>query len=246
MEDTFTGLLNVARDLKNSRKGEDEDNNNVPPTETTQRSCAICNEQKPDGYQPLCCQNFVCADCIAQYGGSVAPFFLPGPDKAPICPWCEKKIASTDAMSRWLSADKLPNLAGTDGGNAGTDAEAWNFKLYHSCGEAFVVIGWDECDVLAGGCPACGARSVNLTGAEGEHSYQLRDLLSALSKFHARATARSFTKLRDDFPDAWRALRLTALVNTIAAGVIPDLSLWSKETVEFLKARAQAIQKELD
>lgn len=242
MEDTYTGLLNRARELKDSRKpdgGGEKGSGNQPGTSSTvSGTCMLCGEQKPDGYLAPCCGKFLCAECIGMYEGYNHLFQVGGSNQA-VCPYCTKDLPDTTALARWVPAALLPN--GTGGPAVGSDAEAWNFTLHHSCGEAFVVVGWQECDVLEGDCPKCGSRSVNLTGSTKGHSYELRDILDALGKFHPRASVASFAALRTNYPHAWQALRLTSLVNTVAAGTVPDLSLWNPEAVEFLTKKAKDI-----
>jgi hypothetical protein len=68
-------------------------------------------------------------------------------------------------------------------------------------------------------------------------------LVKALAGFHDRASARSFADLRKQYPDGWRTLHLTALVDTLAQGGNPSLDLWDPSTVAFLKKRAAEIAK---
>lgn len=263
MEDSYTGLLNIARQLKDSKKGggdEEKKGGGDGPSilAPTPGKCMICTEQQADGYHAPCCGNFVCSECMASNNYSLDMFFRPskgggGTD----CVLCNNPLTSTVALSRWVPQGSLPVLGGdganvnnnntttTTTGQVGTAADAWNFTIYHHCGQPYSVYGWSECDVLSGNCTRCRERSISLTGSTKEHSYELRDLVAALSGFHQRSSARVFAGLSRHYPLAWRALHLTELVQAMAEGVNPDLSLWTEEAIAFLKLKAKEISKEL-
>lgn len=253
MEDTYVGLLNTARQLKQSRGGGGDDGQQPSGSTTTavKHSCASCGDSESAGYLAACCNSFLCDDCLRQFnaGGTYTHLFQVGGKGQAVCPYCNADITDLTPLKTWVPANALPATAlpatAPTGNHVGSDADAWNFTLYHGCGQVFKVVGWEECDVLADDCPKCGSKSVNLTGTTKGHSYELRDLLGQLAGYHQRASASTFAQLATTYPDAWRALRLTSLVDAILAGRRPDLSYWNQEAVAFLIAKAAEIKKRL-
>lgn len=254
MEDSYTGLLNRARELKLSRDGKDDDNGDEKRDDKpsgsvatdTERGCFICGAIGASGYRATCCGGHICEDCLKLYDeGKYDHIFQVGKEGQPVCAFCPKDITNPAALQPWVPAQHLPALRPAGEGHAAPDSDAWNFKLHHRCGHEIVVAGWEECDILSGECPKCHARSVSLTGTTAGHSYELRDLLRQLAGFHPRASVRAFAALATTFPNAWRALRLTSLLDAIAKGEQPDLSLWNQEAVSFLRQNAAKILAQL-
>jgi hypothetical protein len=127
----------------------------------------------------------------------------------------------------------------------GPDAQIWNFTIYHNCGHPFPVHGYDACDIVAGGCPRCGATDVALTDTGSHQSFQIFGLFRDATAFSPGQSARSFADLRNAYPAAWRALRMDALIAALAAGAGPALPMWPVPAVRFLTEQAAEIQQNL-
>lgn len=249
-QNPYTVLLERSRDIRDRRKGGGGDDpsgggsggSGSDPTPVL-KTCMICGEDKAAGYTATCCGNFLCSDCLQGYAGDTTFGYLFKREGGIKCVYCNQAINDLSQLTRMGVPQSLLGGGGSLPMAAIPDAQAWQFTLQHGCGAQYVVLGWEECDVLTGGC-SCGERNLNLIGGPRTgHSYQMRDFLGALQGYHRRSSAQTFAALRTQYPMAWAAFHLDQLINLLAGGGTADLSMWNPETVEFLTAKAADIKR---
>jgi hypothetical protein len=222
--DAYTGLLNVARDLKNAKL----------------RQCGTCMEERSSGYLAQPCGAFVCAECI----GKGQRLFKVSKRKL-LCEFCQEELQDYRALLMWVSREELEEAFNPQPSQlVGSAADAWNFTLVHGyCQLAVTVAGWEDCDSTT--CPRCG-KPLSVVGPKTEYSTQMKSIQARLATLSDQSSASDFAALHTDFPNAWNALHFTELVNAIASGVNPDLSYWPPQAVTFLKTKAKEIQHALN
>jgi hypothetical protein len=190
--------------------------------------CVICSESRDDAdrRETPCCNQAVCAQCIAEstmavvrYQGDRYVCSLSCADPVVTNPNDYDGIVPQDTIQAMQAAlDVLVPV-----GNAITVSDgdlrtnAWQFGAYtHSpgCGSAVSII--EGCDTL--NCPTCGVQ-INIAGGDpGLHTYNVQAFFQAVQRFSAQTDASQLERLQNEHSAVWDARFMTELTDGIRAG----------------------------